>query len=125
MKLFFILSIGIAICIVILNYLLAPKALYSNKVSAYECGFDPYGSPRNLFDIHFYLVSILFIVFDLEITYLFPWVACLELIPNFGIISMFIFLAILTAGLFYEWNLGVLRWKNYSVGNGGSSLIEK
>lgn len=99
---FIILSLGLAAIIVVVNYVLAPKALYSEKVSAYECGFDPFSSPRNLFDIHFYLVSILFIVFDLEITYLFPWVACLELISNFGIISMFIFLFILTAGLFYE-----------------------
>ena len=99
---FIILSIGLATIIVIVNYVLAPKALYSEKVSAYECGFDPYGSPRNLFDIHFYLVSILFIVFDLEITFLFPWVACLNLISNFGFISMFIFLFILIAGLFYE-----------------------
>jgi len=114
MILFIILSIGLATLIVVVNYALAPKALYSEKVSAYECGFDPFGSPRNLFDIHFYLVSILFIVFDLEITFLFPWVACLDLISNFGFVSMFIFLFILTAGLFYEWNLGVLRWKTYS-----------
>jgi len=102
MATFIVLSIGLSALIVIVNYILAPKALYSEKVSAYECGFDPYGTPRNLFDIHFYLVSILFIILDLEITFLFPWAAFLENINNFGFISMLLFLFILTAGLFYE-----------------------
>jgi len=97
------------------NYLLAPKALYSEKVSAYECGFDPYGSSRNLFDIHFYIISILFIIFDLEITFLFPWVLTLANINLFGFIAMLIFLAILTLGLAYEWNLGALKWKSYTL----------
>ena len=72
MTLFLLISISLPTLIVIVNYVLAPKSYYAEKVSAYECGFDPYGSPRNLFDIHFYLVSILFIIFDLEITFLFP-----------------------------------------------------
>ena len=66
---FIIFCISLSVLIIIVNYVLAPKSLYSEKVSAYECGFDPYGTPRSLFDIHFYLVSILFIIFDLEITF--------------------------------------------------------
>jgi NADH-quinone oxidoreductase subunit A len=112
---FIIFSIGLATLIVVVNYMLAPKALYGDKVSAYECGFDPYGSPRNLFDIHFYLVSILFIIFDLEITFLFPWAYFLENMSNTGFSAMMTFLLILTLGLYYEWNLGALRWKNYAL----------
>lgn len=111
---FITFCIGLAVLIVIVNYTLAPKALYSEKVSAYECGFDPYGTPRNLFDIHFYLVSILFIIFDLEITFPFPWAAFLNNISNLGFAAAIIFILILTAGLIYEWNLGVLRWKSYT-----------
>lgn len=99
---FIIFSIGLATLIVVVNYVLAPKALYGDKVSAYECGFDPYGSPRNLFDIHFYLVSILFIIFDLEITFLFPWAYFLENMSNIGFGAMMTFLLILTLGLYYE-----------------------
>ncbi len=102
MTVFVLCSLGLAVLIMAVNYLLAPKALYSEKVSAYECGFDPYGSPRNLFDIHFYLVSILFIIFDLEITFLFPWVISFAHLNTLGFFSMLMFLAILTLGLAYE-----------------------
>ena len=102
MKVYILLCIGLASLIVVINYVSAPKAFYSEKVSAYECGFDPYGTPRNLFDIHFYLVSILFIVFDLEVTFLFPWAACLHSISNYGAMCAVIFLLILTVGLIYE-----------------------
>ena len=114
MAVFIIGSIVLASLIIIVNYVLAPKALYTEKVSAYECGFDPYGSPRALFDIHFYIVSILFIIFDLEITFLFPWVKSVTHINNFGFLSLLGFLFILTVGLAYEWNLGVLKWKRYT-----------
>lgn len=112
---FIIFSIGLSVLIIVVNYVLAPKAFYSEKVSAYECGFDPYGTPRSLFDIHFYLVSILFIIFDLEITFLFPWAAFLKHISNTGFLAAILFIIILIAGLIYEWNLGVLRWKSYTV----------
>lgn len=115
MTLFVFISIGLSAIIVLVNYLLAPKALYGDKVSAYECGFDPFGSPRQLFDIHFYIVSILFIIFDLEITFLFPWVANMEMVSNGGNMAVLIFLIILILGLFYEWATGVLRWKSYQL----------
>lgn len=115
MTTFVIFCIGLSVLIVIVNYVLAPKSLYSEKVSAYECGFDPYGMPRSLFDIHFYLVSILFIIFDLEITFLFPWAAFLNQISNLGFLVAIVFIVVLTAGLVYEWNLGVLRWKTYTA----------
>jgi NADH-quinone oxidoreductase subunit A len=111
---FIIFCIGLSVLIIIVNYVLAPKSLYSEKVSAYECGFDPVGTPRSLFDIHFYLVSILFIIFDSEITFLFPWAAFLNNISNVGFLAALLFIIILTAGLVYEWNLGVLRWKGYT-----------
>jgi NADH-quinone oxidoreductase subunit A len=111
---FIIGSILLSFLIVIINYLLAPKAAYGEKLSVYECGFDPKGSPRSLFDIHFYLVSILFIIFDLEITFLFPWAACAYNLSIFGLSSVFIFIIILIIGLVYEWNAGILRWKEYT-----------
>jgi NADH-quinone oxidoreductase subunit A len=93
--------------------LIATKSFYREKVSAYECGFNPFGSSRSLFDIHFYLISILFIIFDLEIVFLFPWAINLVTISNSGSNAMAIFLIILAMGLFYEWRLGILHWKSY------------
>jgi NADH:ubiquinone oxidoreductase subunit 3 (subunit A) len=81
------------------------------KLSAYECGFDPFDDARSRFDIRFYLVAILFIIFDLEVTYLFPWAVVLSKIGTFGFWTMIIFLAILTLGFVYEWKKGALEWE--------------
>ena len=80
------------------------------KVSAYECGFDAFDDARMKFDVRFYLVSLLFIIFDLEVAFLFPWAVAFEEIGAFGFWSMMVFLAILTVGFIYEWRKGALEW---------------
>ena len=82
----------------------------SEKLSAYECGFEPFEDTRMKFDVRYYLVAILFIIFDLEIAFLFPWAVSLDLIGGFGLIAMGIFLAILVVGFIYEWKKGALEW---------------
>ncbi len=82
----------------------------NEKVSSYECGFNPFGDARNKFEIRYYLVAILFIIFDLELLFLFPWVICFNTLTIEGIISMIFFLFILTLGFIYEWNEGALDW---------------
>jgi len=81
------------------------------KLSAYECGFEPFGDARGKFDVRFYLVAILFIIFDLEIAFLFPWAVSLETIGVFGFWSMMIFLGVLAIGFAYEWKKGALEWE--------------
>ena len=81
------------------------------KVSAYECGFDPFDDARSRFDIRFYLVAILFIIFDLEVSFLFPWAVTLSKQGMFGFWSMILFLLILTVGFIYEWMKGALDWE--------------
>lgn len=92
------------------SYFLVLKGYDFEKLSAYECGFDPFGDARVKFDVRFYLVSILFIIFDLEITFLFPWATCLTSIGFFGFFSMVIFLLVLGIGFLYEWFNGALDW---------------
>lgn len=83
----------------------------SEKLSAYECGFEPFGDSRSEFDVRFYLVAILFIIFDLEIAFLFPWAVSLGKIGAFGFWSMIFFLFVLTVGFIYEWKKGALDWE--------------
>ena len=95
--------------------LLAPFAVAvrkpdPEKVSAYECGFDAFGDARMKFDVRFYLVSLLFIIFDLEVAFLFPWAVAFDAIGAFGFGAMMIFLAVLTIGFIYEWRKGALEW---------------
>lgn len=80
------------------------------KLSPYECGFEPFEDTRMKFDVRYYLVAILFIIFDLEIAFLFPWAVSLDVVGGFGLISMGIFLAILVVGFIYEWKKGALEW---------------
>ena len=80
------------------------------KNTAYECGFDAFGNARGRFDVRFYLVAILFIIFDLEIAFLFPWAISLGAVGTFGFWSMMVFLAVLTIGFVYEWKKGALEW---------------
>ena len=109
--LFLIISLGLSVGFILINFLLSPKNPDPEKLSAYECGFDPFEDSRMEFDVRFYLVAILFIIFDLEIAFLFPWAISLGKIGIFGFISMMIFLFILTIGFIYEWKKGALDWE--------------
>ncbi|MGI4852049.1 MAG: NADH-quinone oxidoreductase subunit A [Janthinobacterium lividum] len=102
---------GLSAFIILLSYLRAPLRPNPEKLSAYECGFEAFEDTRGKFDVRFYLVAILFIIFDLEIAFLFPWAICLRDIGFFGFWSMMIFLAILTVGFIYEWKKGALDWE--------------
>lgn len=97
--------------ITIFSSIIAVSNPDEEKVSQYECGFDAFSEARSRFDIRFYLVAILFIIFDLEIAFLFPWAISLEEIGVFGFWSMMIFLTVLTVGFIYEWKKGALEWE--------------
>nr|YP_010620201.1 NADH dehydrogenase subunit 3 [Dipterosiphonia australica]WAX04237.1 NADH dehydrogenase subunit 3 [Dipterosiphonia australica] len=108
---FFVISFILAILIFFLSYLLVFQKADHEKLSAYECGFNPFEDARMTFDIRFYLVAILFLIFDLEISYLFPWIISLKVITFFGFWTMIFFLIILTIGFLYEWFKGALEWE--------------
>tara|TARA_B100000767_G_C19314290_1_gene348903 strand:+ start:172 stop:540 length:369 start_codon:yes stop_codon:yes gene_type:complete len=108
---FLILALGLSCVFVIINFILSPKNPDPEKLSAYECGFEPFEDSRIEFDVRFYLVAILFIIFDLEIAFLFPWAISLSAIGSLGFFSMMIFLFILTIGFIYEWKKGALDWE--------------
>ena len=105
-----VLGIVIACLIFLLSYTLVLKKSNPAKLSTYECGFIPFSDVRSKFEIHFYLVAILFIIFDLEILFLFPWVVVFFQIDVFGYFTMVVFLLILFVGFFYEWKKGALDW---------------
>lgn len=108
----FILAIVLSAIILGASYVLSIQNESTSKLSSYECGFDPFEDARNIFDVHFYLVAILFLVLDLEVMFLFPWAVSLNVIGLKGFIGMVIFLVILTVGFFYEWRLGALEWSS-------------
>ena len=106
---YLVISLLVSLILLGLPFLFASNSsTYPEKLSAYECGFDPFGDARSRFDIRFYLVSILFIIFDLEVTFFFPWAVSLNKIDLFGFWSMMAFLLILTIGFLYEWKRGAL-----------------
>ena len=107
--LFFFIIIGLILFF--LSFLLVYQKPNNEKQSAYECGFNPFGDARAKFEVRYYLVAILFIIFDLELLFLFPWVICLNYLNIAGIYSMLLFLFILTFGFIYEWFRGALDWK--------------
>ncbi len=110
--LFFLLIAGVvAVVMVGGSRLAAPQRPYPEKLSAYECGFEAFDDARRRFDVRFYLVAILFIIFDLEVAFLFPWAITLGAIGMFGFLSMLAFLGVLTVGFIYEWNKGALEWE--------------
>ncbi len=109
--LFLIIAFVLSLGFIVVNFLFSPKNPDPEKLSAYECGFEPFNDSRMEFDVRFYLVAILFIIFDLEIAFLFPWAISLGKIGFFGFISMMIFLIILTVGFIYEWKKGALDWE--------------
>jgi len=108
--LFIAIAFGIAIVMVAASYIAGRQRPDSEKLSAYECGFEPFGDARGRFDVRFYLVAILFIIFDLEVAFLFPWAVALGGIGMFGFWSMIVFLGVLTIGFVYEWKKGALEW---------------
>lgn len=104
-------AIAMATIIVLIPKIAAVHRPDIEKNSTYECGFEPFGDARGQFDVRFYLVSILFIIFDLEIAFLFPWVVSLGDIGMYGFWSAMVFIGILTVGFIYEWNKGALEWE--------------
>jgi NADH-quinone oxidoreductase subunit A len=110
-----LIFLGIAIVIAVFcvgaSYVVASQRPDVAKTSAYECGFDPFDDARRQFDVRFYLVAILFIIFDLEVAFLFPWAISLGNIGVFGFWSMMVFLGVLTIGFIYEWRKGALEWE--------------
>ena len=108
---FLVIALGLSLSFIALNFIFSPKKPDPEKLSAYECGFEAFDDSRMEFDVRFYLVAILFIIFDLEIAFLFPWAISLGKIGIFGFVSMMIFLFILTVGFIYEWKKGALDWE--------------
>ncbi len=108
---FLFIALALSIGFVFINFILSPKNPDPEKLSTYECGFEAFSDSRIEFDIRFYLVAILFIIFDLEIAFLFPWAISLGKIGLLGFFSMMIFLSILTIGFIYEWKKGALEWE--------------
>ena len=100
----------IGLALLIAPFLVAFQQPDAEKLSAYECGFNAFGDARMKFDVRFYLVAILFIIFDLEVSFLFPWAAAFGKLGLFGFWSMMLFLAVLTIGFIYEWKKGALEW---------------
>lgn len=103
---------GVMACgMVLASMIIGKNKPDAEKLSAYECGFEAFDDTRKKFDVRFYLVAILFIIFDLEVAFLFPWAVSLGAIGMFGFWSMVVFLGVLTVGLVYEWNKGALDWE--------------
>lgn len=108
---FLAVAIALSIIITLIPFIVASKNPDTEKLSPYECGFEPFSDARKEFDVRFYLVAILFIIFDLEIMFLFPWAVTLGHIGIFGFWSMMAFLLVLTIGFIYEWKKGALEWE--------------
>lgn len=108
---FVVLGVLFGVGPVVIGYLLAPQKPDDEKLSPYECGFEAFEDARMKFDVRFYLVAILFIIFDLEIAFLFPWAVVLDEVGTFGLLSMSVFLALLVVGFIYEWRKGALEWE--------------
>ena len=107
---FMVIAGVIAIAMIGGSLLAGHQKPYAEKVSAYECGFEPFDDARRRFDVRYYLVAILFIIFDLEVAFLFPWAVAFKQVGLFGFWSMMAFLGVLTVGFVYEWRKGALEW---------------
>lgn len=108
---FFALAIGLSVFMLVLNHWRSTRLPDPEKLSPYECGFNAFDDTRHRFDVRFYLVAILFVIFDIEIAFLFPWAISLGKIGLFGFWSMIVFLGVLTIGFIYEWKKGALEWE--------------
>lgn len=109
--LFILIGVGFGFVPMLAGKLVGPSRPDAEKLSPYECGFEAFEDARMKFDVRYYLVAILFILFDLEIAFLFPWAIVLEEIGMFGFVAMMIFLGILVVGFVYEWKKGALDWE--------------
>ena len=109
--LFLLVAIGIGIALIIIGNVLGPKTPTAEKLSPYECGFLPFEDARLKFDVRYYLLAILFIVFDLEIAFVFPWALVFRELGVFGLVEMGVFLALLFIGFIYVWKRGALEWE--------------
>ncbi len=108
---FIVIGAAIGLVAIAAGFLIGPHRPDSEKLSPYECGFEAFEDSRMKFDVRYYLVAILFIIFDLEIAFLFPWAVVLEEIGMFGFLAMVVFLGILVIGFIYEWKKGALEWE--------------
>jgi len=108
---FLVLGLAFGVGPLVAGFILGPRRPDSEKLSPYECGFEAFEDSRMKFDVRYYLVAILFIIFDLEIAFLFPWAVVLDKIGMYGFVAMVIFLAILVIGFIYEWKKGALEWE--------------
>ncbi len=107
---FIAVAIGIGLALLVVPFIVAYKNPDPEKLSAYECGFNAFDDARMKFDVRFYLVAILFIIFDLEVSFLFPWAVAFGQLGALGFWSMMLFLGVLTVGFIYEWKKGALEW---------------
>ncbi len=107
---FVVIALGLSFVMLTLGHLMSPSNPYKEKNSPYECGFEAFEDSRMKFDVRYYLVAIMFIIFDLEIAFLFPWAVVLQDIGMVGFVAMGIFLGILVVGFIYEWKKGALEW---------------
>lgn len=105
------IAVGLSLVMVVIPFIIALRKPDAEKLSPYECGFEAFSEARSQFDVRFYLVSLLFIIFDLEIAFLFPWSITLGKIGVFGFWTMMVFLSLLTIGFVYEWKKGALEWE--------------
>ena len=109
--LFAVIALGLGAVMILVGAVLGPHRPDADKLSPYECGFEAFEDSRMKFDVRYYLVAILFIIFDLEIAFLFPWAVVLDEIGMFGFAAMMLFLAVLVVGFIYEWRKGALEWE--------------
>lgn len=108
---FLVIGILFGVVPIALGYLVAPHRPDPEKLSPYECGFEAFADSRMRFDVRYYLVAILFIIFDLEIAFLFPWAVALDSVGLYGLLAMALFLGVLVVGFIYEWKKGALEWE--------------
>jgi NADH-quinone oxidoreductase subunit A len=107
---FIIIAVGIISLAIISSLIIVPQNPYKAKLEPYECGFDAFEDTKKSFDIRFYLVAVLFIIFDLEIIFMYPWALSVNTLSNYGFYSMFVFVFIICIGFIYEWKKGALEW---------------
>ncbi len=108
---FLMVGVGLGVGLMFVGFVISPKRPDSEKLSAYECGFEAFEDSRASFNVRYYLVAILFILFDLEIAFLFPWAVVMDKLGWFGMAAMTVFLGILVIGFIYEWKKGALEWE--------------
>ncbi|MES9905598.1 MAG: NADH-quinone oxidoreductase subunit A [Sedimenticola sp.] len=108
---FIVVGLVVGVVMIAMGFVLGTRRPDSEKLSPYECGFEAFGDARMKFDVRYYLVAILFIIFDLEIAFLFPWAIVLGKIGLVGLVAMTVFLGILVIGFIYEWKKGALEWE--------------